>query len=84
MKPKIYTCKYICVSDIAPKWAIKEDFWAKVSEGAPFTWGDNNHSLVTASDFARWCEEVLDDSRKVKTWLKKIRELGEMYIDLEN
>lgn len=84
MKPKIYTCEYVCASDIAPKWAIVEDFWAKISEGAPFSWGDNELSLVTASCFADWCEEVLDDSRKVKNWLKQIRELGEMYIDLEN
>ena len=84
MKPKVYTCKYVCSSDIAPSWALKEDFWVEVSEGAPFTWGDNSRSMVTATAFASWCQEVLDDTPKIRKWLQEIYELGDMYIDLEN
>jgi hypothetical protein len=82
-QPVRHACEYVCGTDIVPrrwdKW-----FWAQVSDNAPFSWGDNNHSLVTASDFARHCEERLDDSIKVKRWLKTVRALGETYIDLEN
>lgn len=80
---KLQECEFISATDIVPrswdKW-----FWEQISNNAPFSWGDNNRSLVTASDFANHCEEVLDDSPKVKKWLKQVRKLGEMYIDLES
>ena len=81
--PTLHTCEFVLGTDVVPrewgKW-----FWERISENAPFSWGDNNRSMVTASDFARHCEEQLDDSVKVKHWLKKVRALGETYIDLEN
>jgi len=79
----IETCEYVPATSIIPrswdKW-----FWEKISNNAPFSWGDNNHSLVAAADFANYCEERLDDSRKVKNWLWEVRKLGNVYIDLEN
>ncbi len=80
---KVQTCEFVSATDLVPrswdKW-----FWENISENAPFSWGDNNRSMVTASDFARHCEERLDDSPKIKRFLKKVRALGEMYIDLES
>lgn len=76
-------CLYIPATTIVPrKWDI--DFWENISDNAPFSWGDNNHSLVSASDFANHCEYRLDDSPAVKAWLRDVRKLGDTYIDLEN
>lgn len=78
----IQTCKFIPATDIVPRHWDKW-FWEAISNNAPFSWGDNNHSLVTANDFANHCQEHLDDSPKVQRFLKKLRKLGEMYVDLE-
>lgn len=81
-------CTFVEVSDLVPKsWTPW--FWGLISEGAPFDWGNNNRSLVTASDFARHCEARLLDcketSQSAKTkFLKQLWDLGETYIDLEN
>jgi hypothetical protein len=49
MKKK--TCEYVEASTLVPEaW---NSFWGVISENAPFSWGDNNRSLVTASDFKR-------------------------------
>jgi hypothetical protein len=80
---KVQTCEFISATDLVPKGWDKW-FWEKISEDAPFSWGDNNRSMVTASYFALHCEERLDDSQKVRRFLKKVRALGEMYIDLES
>ena len=76
-------CRFIPVTKVMPKWWDNE-LWAIISDNAPFTWGDNNRSLVTASSFADHCEERLGDSPKVKKWLKALRSLGDQYLDLEN
>jgi hypothetical protein len=79
----VQTCEFISATAIVPrdwdKW-----FWAVIADNAPFSWGDNNRSMVTACDFARHCEERLDDSPKVKRFLNKLHALGDMYIDLES
>lgn len=83
LRTYVQTCEFISASDLVPRsWDCW--FWGLISEDAPFSWGDNNRSMVTASDFADHCEERLDDSPKVKRFLKKVRSLGEMYIDLES
>ena len=83
-KPKIRTCKFVHASDIVPAtWT--EWFWEAIAEDAPFSLGDNNHSLVDIRSFANHCEERLDDSPKVKRWLREIRKMSDnIYIDLEN
>lgn len=67
-------------------------FWVLISDNAPFSWGDNNRTLVTASDFARHCEDRLLDAEddhevpqaRIDEFLKSLWALGEAYIDLEN
>jgi hypothetical protein len=82
-KIKVQTCEFVSATDLVSRsWDC--GFWETISDNAPFSWGDNNRSMVTASDFANHCEQKLDDSPKHKNWLKKIRNLGEMYIDLES
>jgi hypothetical protein len=88
----IKTCQFIEANELVPpEWTPW--FWSAVSENAPFSWGDNNRSMITALDFAIHCEEALElhatSSSKVKssevtTFIKVLRSLGDMYIDLEN
>jgi hypothetical protein len=63
-------------------------FWDFFSSGAPFTWGDNNRSMVTASDFLRHLDACDIENDVPKGWLLEVRsileELGEIYVDLEN
>ena len=83
-KLPIQTIKCIPVSYLIPTSMLPLGVWEKISQDAPFSWGDNNRSMITASDFAKHCEERLDDSPKVKKFLKRVRSFGEMYIDLES
>jgi hypothetical protein len=81
-------CCFIEVSDLVPKSWLSW-FWTLISEKAPFNWGDNNRTLVTADAFADHCEARLLDcdetSQAAKTkFLNKLRDLGETYLDLEN
>lgn len=87
----IRICQFIEASDIVPKeWA--EWFWEQFSEGAPFSWGDNNRTLIVAEDFARYAEELefpgeYNDAtvrREYNNWIKELYALNQMYIDLEN
>ena len=80
---KIQTCEFVSATSLVPRGWNKW-FWEEISENAPFSWEGNSRSMVTASDFADHCEERLDDSPKVKRFLKKVRSLGEMYVDLES
>jgi hypothetical protein len=80
---KVQTCEFISATDVVPR-SWDSDFWSTIGNNAPFSWGNNNRSMVTASSFASHCEERLDDSPKVKRFLKKVRAFGEMYIDLES
>lgn len=74
------TCSFISLSDLVSRNWLKEPwFYNQISFKLP----DNNRSLITASDFATHCQQRLNDSPKVRKFLKKLRGLGEMYIDLE-
>jgi len=80
----IQTIKCIPVSYLIPVSMLALEVWEKISSDAPFSWGNNNHSLVSSIDFAVHCEEKLDDI-KYKKLLKKIRSIPQdVYIDLEN
>lgn len=84
---QVQTCQFVSVTDLVPK-SWKGWFWDAISENAPFSWGDNNRSMVTASFFADHCEERLENctiSRSAITrFLNKVRELDDIYIDLES
>lgn len=58
-KPKYQVAKYVPLSDVVPEnW--KSWFYEILIEGAPFSWGDNNRSLVDPISFGHHAEEVLD------------------------
>ena len=80
-----HTCKYIHATDLVPpEW--RGWFWEAFSANAPFSWGDNHHSLITATEFADHAEGLgasigLPD---YPAFLKRVVALGQTYIDLEN
>lgn len=79
---------FIEVSDLVPQsWG--DWFWCLISEDAPFSWGDNNRTLIAASRFHAHCIDRLEDvedvsNEEIEKFLKTIESLGETYIDLEN
>jgi len=87
---KIETCEFVPVTALVPKkW--RNWFYECISNNAPFSWGDNNHSMVDAQTFADHCENRLDEpkdygitQKAVNQFISKIRDMGQMYIDLEN
>jgi hypothetical protein len=55
----IDTLKSVGVTQIIPDdW--KNWIWTELSDGAPFSWGDNNHSLVDAFGFGDHLDSILD------------------------
>jgi hypothetical protein len=57
-----------------------------ISDQAPFSWGDNNRTLITA---ARLREQILlrmdpSDLEPIETMLANLNILDQFYIDLEN
>jgi hypothetical protein len=77
---------YINAEDLLPKTWIRNGIWGTLSSDAPFSWGDNDITLVTASRFADHIEDALQDEVDKSTLtkvLKKIKAQGEVYVNLE-
>ena len=86
-KIKLETCEFIPLTALIPeKWV--DWFYERISENAPFSWGDNNRTLVDADAFARHCDnrDLTDNAseKEVKKFMDMLNELGQTYIDLEN
>lgn len=88
-KFKVQTCEFVPVSSLVPdSWGGW--FYATISSDAPFSWGDNNRTMVTAERFWNHCHERLSGAGYVnegalQSWLKKVDRLpATLYIDLEN
>ena len=91
-KVRVDTCQFVRVTELVPeRW--QEWFCTAISEDAPFSWGDNNRTLVTAERFADHCEDrmedLLDESnlffvQEARDFIEVLRRLGQTYIDLEN
>lgn len=85
------TCEFIPASIVLPSgWASW--FWEAFSENAPFSWGDNDITLVTAERFADHAREEVEKASRAAgvtrvAWglfLEMLGALGETYIDLEH
>ena len=83
--------EFLPASAIAPaSW--QDWFWDTFAQNAPFSWGDNNRTLVTASRFkehaaARLAPVVEDGDltqQELEEFLTRLDKLGELYVDLEN
>ena len=85
------TCEFVEATALIPReWDAW--FWVKISDNAPFSWGDNDRSMVCACDFRRHCEDRLLDAaydedvpqEEIDQFLEMLGELGTLYVDLEN
>jgi hypothetical protein len=90
---QIDTFKSVGVTRIIPEeWG---DFiWTALSDNAPFSWGDNNHTLVDAFSFGDHLQSELDYLQDdYEDVIKQYREavfdtinylhINKIYIDLE-
>lgn len=89
---EIDTFKSVGVTQLIPdEW---ESFiWTGLSDGAPFSWGDNNHTLVDAMSFKIHLDNVLDLYGEEEECIEKHRQsvfdtlihlqTRNIYIDLE-
>lgn len=96
MKLDVQTCKFVPVTDVVPeKW--RPWFFEGFVDGADFSWGDNNRTMITKDRFAEHAEDFLfsmyDDEKEqrkvtedeIGEWLNKVRAIpADVYIDLEN
>jgi len=83
-------CEYIGLSRFLEKWDKGGEFMTYIGEGAPFTWGDNNHSLVDVDSFLRHANDALyleygDLCSEANGFLRDIAKVPRhVYIDLES
>jgi hypothetical protein len=92
--PEYETAKYVPLSVIVPdNW--KSWFYDAISLDAPFSWGDNNRTLVDAISFGHHAEERIDMEESFgnigtikgrKSFFSMLDQLEkeQIYIDLEN
>lgn len=92
--PVYETAKYVPLSEIVPdNW--KDWFYGAISQEAPFSWGDNNRTLVDAISFGHHAQEVMDMEESFgnigtikgrKNFFSMLDQLekDQVYIDLEN
>ena len=82
------TCKFVPASTAfeGMDWA-----WNELNEqDLPFSFGDNNRTLVTASRIAAELQKLegsyssVEDDKRLDAAIQRLRELGGTYIDLEN
>lgn len=93
----IETCEFVPATSLVPRrW--DSWFWAAFSENAPFTWGDNNRSLVDFESFVVHAAETFSNREDLSArqnqafsrWLERMAEYrdeakhGPVYVDLES
>ena len=93
----IETCEFVPATSLVPR-SWDSWFWSQFSENAPFTWGDNNRSLVDFESFIEHAAEVFSTGENMSAqrtlafnrWLERMAAYreeakhGPVYIDLEN
>jgi hypothetical protein len=80
----IESAKFVEVSTIVPDdW--KDWFFANLSDNAPFSWGDNNRTLVSAERFKDQALDVLDmmddDEDESNYIVQDIKEYKQSFLD---
>ncbi len=82
---KVESCKFISATSLIPRTWDKW-FWESIADNAPFSWGMNNRSLVTAESFLEHfetCKTYNTKDKEIIEFIKTLKELDQMYIDLE-
>jgi len=85
-KFKFETCQFVLGSSI---FAGLNEAWNRMADSdPPFTWGNNNRSLVNALFIASHLDDLDDredsETKQIKTAVRRLRSLGDEYVDLEN
>ena len=97
LQDMVETCKFVPATSLVPR-SWDSWFWAPFSENAPFTWGNNNRSMVDFESFIEHAAETFSNGedlsiagcRAFKKWLVRMAAFrdeakhGPVYIDLEN
>jgi len=87
LSPKLQTCCFIPATNLVPK-EIAPQFWEAFSQNPPFSWGDNNRTLISASDFLDYVYQIEDNFEltedELKPVINELENLEDTYIDLEN
>ena len=88
----IETCKFVAVSGLIPEtW--KDWFFPNISDSAPFSWGDNNRTMITKDRFLDHIEPILIDvevegdveEEEREAFVRSIELIPpDVYIDMEN
>jgi len=56
---KVQSIPFVQAVDVVPKqW--HSWFWNVIADGAPFTWGDNDYSIISMPSFINWCERCIE------------------------
>lgn len=84
-------CEFTPLTSLVPK-AWEGWFYEAISDGAPFSWGDNDRSLILADRFLGHVETVVSYAaecgdipmEEAKQFHDLLQTLGESYIDLES
>jgi hypothetical protein len=81
------TCAFVAISDVVKFHNLMlqdlRRFWGVLVD-SPFSWGCNNRSMVTASSLADYLQIKLGNEPLYVAVIESLRELGELYVDLEN
>jgi len=81
---RMYNCQYAKSSDVFK--GLPKAFDALASrDNLPFSWGDNNHSLVDADTVATELEQLENsEGGQIAKAIRRLRRMGQTYIDFEN
>ena len=89
------SCVFVPSSELVPdEWS--SEFWGLFNEGAPFTWGDNNVTLITLQRFVDHAAAAIEKTdmpakyqKAYDEWMSRLEDmctekLAHLYIDLES
>ena len=89
---KVQAIAFVHAVDVVPKqWHAW--FWDAIAEGAPFTWGDNDYSIISMASFINWCERRIEpyevdekspvSAEDLNAFYTRLRALGNLWLDME-
>ena len=82
ISPKTKTVRYIPVTSLIPQG--QEELFGHLADDAPFSWGDNDITLVTVERFVEHLKEVvnsqgLTEDPEIQELISDIQDLGDTY-----
>lgn len=83
----VETCKFIPYSALLDQVAVEhiDQISCLISESAPFSWGDNNRSMVSPSRLLDHAEDALEGEEGAEEFIAAVKAIPEnVYVDMEN